>query len=73
VSVTCGRLLIFSGYSGFISSINKYDRTYVTEILLKVALNTITLTINVKCMQMRLHKLLLWNVFILTSQMYIVL
>jgi hypothetical protein len=35
------RSVIFSGSSGFLSSINKTDRHDVTEILLKVALNTI--------------------------------
>ena len=34
--VTCGRSVVFSGYS-----INKADRHGITEILLKVALNTI--------------------------------
>jgi hypothetical protein len=37
--VTCGRLVVFSGYSGFLP--NKTDRHDITEILLKVALNTI--------------------------------
>jgi hypothetical protein len=35
--VTCGRSVVFSGYSGFIC----HD---ITEILLKVSLNTVTLT-----------------------------
>jgi hypothetical protein len=35
LSVTCGRSMVFSG------SINKTDRHDITEILLKVALNTI--------------------------------
>ena len=39
LSVTCDRLVVFSGYSGF--STNKTDRNNITEILLKVALNTI--------------------------------
>jgi len=34
--VTCGRSVVFSGYF-----INKADRHGITEILLKVALNTI--------------------------------
>jgi hypothetical protein len=37
--VTCGRSVVFYRYST-----NKTDRHYITEILLKVALNTITLT-----------------------------
>jgi len=40
--VTCGRSVVFFGYS--VSSTNKTDRHYITEILLKLALNTITLT-----------------------------
>jgi len=41
-SVTCGRFVLFSRYS--VSSTNKTDHHDITEILLKVALNTITLT-----------------------------
>ena len=37
-------IVVFSGYS--VSSTNKTDRHSITEILLKVALSTITLTIN---------------------------
>ena len=40
LSVTWGMSVVFSGYSG--SSINKPGRHGITEILLKVALNTIT-------------------------------
>jgi hypothetical protein len=40
-SVTCGRLMLFSA---FISSTNKTDCHNITEILLKVVLNTTTLT-----------------------------
>jgi hypothetical protein len=36
--MTCGRLVVFSGYSG--SSTNKTDLHDITEILLKVALAT---------------------------------
>jgi hypothetical protein len=37
--VTCDRSVVFSGYSGLsVSSTNKIDRHYITEILLKVAL-----------------------------------
>ena len=43
MSVTCGRVVIISGYS--VSSTNKIDRHDITEILLKVAFNTITPTI----------------------------
>jgi hypothetical protein len=43
LSVTCDRLVVFSGYSG--SSTNKTDCHIITEILFKVALNTITLTL----------------------------
>jgi len=39
LSVTCDMSVVFSQYSGFF--INKTDRHYITEILLKVALNTI--------------------------------
>jgi len=42
-TVTCGRSVVFSGYSGFLH--NKTDRHNITEILLKVVLNTITLTL----------------------------
>jgi len=38
-SVTCGRLVVFFGYSGFLHI--KTDCHDITEILLKVALNTI--------------------------------
>jgi hypothetical protein len=38
--VTCDRSVVFSGYSGY----NKADRHNITEILLKDALNTITIT-----------------------------
>jgi hypothetical protein len=38
--VTFDRSVVFSGYS--FSSTNKTDRYDITEILLKVALNTIT-------------------------------
>jgi hypothetical protein len=38
--VTCGRSVVFSGYS--VSSTNKNDRHDIAEIILKVALNTIT-------------------------------
>jgi len=39
VCLTCDRSVVFSGYS--ISSTNKTDRHDITEILLKVVLNTI--------------------------------
>jgi hypothetical protein len=39
--VTYDRSLVFSGYFGFFT--NKTDRHDITEILLKVALSTITL------------------------------
>ena len=42
MSVTCGRSVVLSRYSGFTN--NKTDCHNITEILLKVALNTITLT-----------------------------
>jgi hypothetical protein len=44
--VTCDRLAVFSRYSG--SSINKTDHHDITEILLKVALTTITPTLTLK-------------------------
>jgi hypothetical protein len=40
LSVTCDRLVVSPGTT--VSSTNKTDRHYITEILLKVALNTIT-------------------------------
>ena len=39
MSVTCGRLVVFFGYSSFLHQYN--DRLNIIEILLKVALNTI--------------------------------
>jgi hypothetical protein len=39
---TCGRSVVFSGHSGFHH--NKTDRHDITEILLKLALNTINQT-----------------------------
>jgi hypothetical protein len=42
-SVTCGRSVVFFRY--FDSSTNKTDHHDITEILLKVALNTITLAL----------------------------
>jgi hypothetical protein len=39
----------FYGYPGF--SINKTDRQDITEILMKVALNTITITITISIFQ----------------------
>jgi hypothetical protein len=41
--VTCGRSVVFSGYST-----NKTDHHDIAEILLKVALNTMTLTLILK-------------------------
>jgi len=41
--VTCDRSVVFSRYSGFLHQ--KTDLHYVIEILLKVALNTINLTL----------------------------
>jgi len=41
--VTCGRSVVFSGYSDFLH--HKTDRHDITELLLKVKLNTITLTV----------------------------
>ena len=43
LSVTCGRLVIFCRYS--VSSTNKTNRHDITEIMLKMVLNTITLTL----------------------------
>ena len=40
--MTCDRSVVFSGYSGFLD--HKTDRHDITEILLKVALNTIKQT-----------------------------
>ena len=44
LSVTCGRSVVFSGYSGLLHQ-KKTDCHYITGILLKVALNTMTLTL----------------------------
>ena len=44
---SCGRSVVFSGYSTLVSSTNKTDQHDIAEILLKVALNTITLTLYV--------------------------
>jgi hypothetical protein len=41
LSVTCDSSVVFSGYSSLVSSTNKTDRHDITEILLKVAINTI--------------------------------
>jgi hypothetical protein len=43
LSVTCGRSVVFSGT--LVSSTNKTDGHDVTEMLLKVVLNTITQTL----------------------------
>ena len=43
MSVTCGRSVVFSEYSGF--PINRTDRHDIAKILFKVALNIITLTL----------------------------
>jgi hypothetical protein len=40
LSVTCNRSVVFSGYFDFLT--NKTDRHNITEILLKVALSTIS-------------------------------
>ena len=40
LSMTCGKLAVFF-YGTLVSSTNKTDRNDITEILLKVALNTI--------------------------------
>ena len=53
LSVTCVRLLVFSGTR--ISSTNKIDRHNIAEILLKVALNTIVLILNVQFLYNILH------------------
>ena len=42
--MTCDKSVVFSGSSGFLHQINKTDRHDITEILLKVALNTIKQT-----------------------------
>jgi len=43
LSMTCDRSLVFSGYRTPVSAANKTDRHGITEILLKVALYTMTL------------------------------
>ena len=59
--MTCDRLVVFSGYSG--SSTNKTDRDDITEIVLKVALNTINQTcllFNYLCKTIKSFKYKLW-------------
>ena len=47
LSVTCHRSVVFYGDSGgLVSSTNKTDHHDIIELLLKVALNTLTLTIS---------------------------
>jgi hypothetical protein len=43
LTVICNRSVVFSGHS--VSSINKTDHHDIAEILLKVVLNTISLTL----------------------------
>ena len=53
MSVICDRSVVFSGYSGFF-----HNKTYhhdITEILLKVALNTTTITLNMSHMILTTH------------------
>jgi len=58
--VTGIRSIVFSWNSSFLlSSTNKTDRHYIAEILLKVALNTITLTLNPKWYY--IMKILSWS------------
>ena len=61
LSVTCGRSVVSPGIS--VSSTNKIDRHEITEILLKVASNTITLTLT----------LLIDQLLILFSTVYILM
>ena len=48
MAATCDRLVVFSGYSG--SYTNNTDRHDIAQMLLKVALNTITLTLSLNNM-----------------------
>ena len=45
----CDKLVVFSGYFT-VSSTNETDRHDITEILLKVSLNTITGTLTLNCL-----------------------
>jgi hypothetical protein len=58
--VTCGRLVVL------VSSTNKTDYQDITEILLKVALNTInlTLTINIDIVH---DNIFLWTAFVFVN------
>ena len=47
MSEICGRSVVFSGLGTPVSSTNKTDHHDIAEILLKVALNIMTLTQNV--------------------------
>ena len=49
LSVTCDRTVVFSGSSGLLHQKNKTNRHDITEILLKVALNTFKQT-NESCL-----------------------
>jgi hypothetical protein len=51
--VTCGRSVVFSGYSGFLHQ--KTDRHDIAEILLKVALKTISLNQTIKYCGVKQH------------------
>ena len=50
--VTCDRPVVFSES---VSSINKTDHHDITEILLKMVLNIITLTLKVKIINITIH------------------
>ena len=63
LTVTCGMSVVFYGYSGFLP--NKTVRHDITEILLKVALNTITLIIlHLKYISRYFHLDTLWFMYI---------
>jgi hypothetical protein len=58
--VTCGRSVVYSGYSGFLHQWT--DIHDIPEILLKVALNTITLTSEIIILlNLDLDNLIIWD------------
>jgi hypothetical protein len=60
--VTCGRSVVFTRYST-----NKTDRPAITEILLKVAVETITITLNLAT-KTTLTSLFVQRIFVLKIQ-----
>jgi len=67
LSVTCDRSVVFSGPP--VSFTNKTDRHDITEILLKVALNTLTLTLTLYAVSGFINTILSWKGFIPLSRL----